>query len=142
MGNYWKIGAGIIMILFGVYTLDILPVKIPGVSFKSQNTQKGVTGAAIFGVTLGGVTSLSALCCNPVFPIIMAASFTQGSTLWGFCMLFFYALGHGAMYVAAMIMVGLGLGRISRLFSKFAVFIKYAGGITLMAFGFYFLLTF
>jgi cytochrome c biogenesis protein CcdA len=142
LGNYWKIASGIILIFFGVYTLDILPFKIPGISLKSQNKQSGIAGAALFGFSLGGVTSLSALCCNPVFPIIMAASFTQGSMFWGFLMLFFYAVGHGVMYVAAMIGVGLGLGKISKIFSKFAVFIKYAGGITLIILGFYFLLTF
>jgi cytochrome c biogenesis protein CcdA len=40
-----------------------------------------------------------------------------------------------------MLGVGLGIGKISNTLSKFATVIKYAGGIALIAFGFYFLLT-
>jgi len=141
MGNYWKIAAGIISILFGVYILDILPFKVPGISVNLQNKKSGIAGAVLFGFIIGGVTSLGSLCCNPVFPLVMAASFVKGSTLWGFFMLFFYALGYGIMLAAAMLGVGLGLGKLSKLLSKFAVFIKYAGGITLIILGFYFLIT-
>jgi cytochrome c biogenesis protein CcdA len=141
MGNYWKIVAGIIAILFGIYTLDILPFKIGSVSSNFQNKRSGIAGAMLFGFVMGGATSLGSLCCNPIFPIVMGASFLKGSTLWGVAMLFFYALGYGITLAAAMLGVGLGLGKISKLLSKFAVFIKYAGGITLIALGFYFLLT-
>jgi hypothetical protein len=40
-----------------------------------------------------------------------------------------------------MLGVGLGLGKISNMLSKFAVIIKYVGGITLIVLGFYLLLT-
>ncbi|MCL2247228.1 MAG: cytochrome c biogenesis protein CcdA [Lentimicrobiaceae bacterium] len=141
MGNYWKIGAGIIAILFGIYTLDILPFKIAGITPTFQSKKSGIAGAIIFGFVMGGATSLGSLCCNPIFPVVMGASFLKGSTLWGLAMLFFYALGYGATIAAAMLGVGLGLGKISQLLSKFAVIIKYAGGIMLIAFGFYLLLT-
>jgi len=141
MGNYWKIAAGIIAILFGVYTLDILPFKIKSISPGFQNKQSGIAGAILFGFVMGGVISLGSLCCNPIFPIVMGASFLKGSTLWGFTMLFFYALGYGIILAAAMLGVGLGLGKISTLLSKFAVIIKYAGGITLIVLGFYLLIT-
>jgi len=141
MGNYWKIGAGIIAIFFGVYTLDILPFKIKGISTNLQSKKSGVAGAVLFGFVMGGATSLGSLCCNPIFPIVMGASFLKGSTLWGLAMLFFYALGYGVTLAAAMLGVGLGLGKISSLLSKFAAVIKYAGGIILIVFGFYLLLT-
>jgi len=141
IGNYWKIAAGIIAILFGVYTLDILPFKIKGISPNFQNKKNSMVGAMLFGFIMGGATSLGSLCCNPIFPIVMGASFLKGSTLWGFAMLFLYALGYGITLAAAMLGVGLGLGKISNLLSKFAIFIKYAGGITLIVLGFYFLFT-
>jgi cytochrome c biogenesis protein CcdA len=141
MGNYWKIGAGIIAILFGVYTLDILPFKIPGISPNFQNKKGGIVGAIIFGFVMGGAVSLGSLCCNPIFPIVMGASFIKGSTLWGLAMLFFYALGYGATLAVGMLGVGLGIGKISKLLSKFAVVIKYVGGITLIVLGFYLILT-
>ena len=141
LGNYWKIAAGIISILFGVYILDILPYKLPGISVNFQNKKGGIAGAVLFGFIIGGVTSFGSLCCNPIFPIVMAASFVKGSTLWGFSMLFSYALGYGIILAAAMLGVGLGLGKISKLLSKFAVVLKYVGGITLIILGFYFLIT-
>jgi cytochrome c biogenesis protein CcdA len=141
MGNYWKIAAGIVAILFGVYTLDILPFKIPGMSVSFQNKKSGIAGSVLFGFIMGGVTSLSSLCCNPIFPVVMAASFVKGSTFWGFFMLFSYSFGYGLTLAAAMAGIGLGLGKISKLMSKFALFLKYAGGITLIALGFYFLIT-
>ena len=141
MGNYWKIAAGIIAILFGIYTLDILPFKINGISPNFQNKRSGITGAIIFGFVMGGAVSLGGLCCNPIFPIVIGASFLKGSTLWGFTMLLFYALGYGVILSAAMLGVGLGLGKISKLLSKFTVVIKYVGGIALIVFGFYLLLS-
>ena len=141
IGNYWKIAAGIILILFGIYTLDILPFKIPGISVNFQNKKSGMIGAALFGFILGGILPFSSLCCNPLFFIVIAASFVKSSTIWGFFMLFSFALGHGIILAAAMLGVGLGIGKLAKLLSKFATVIKYAGGITLIAFGFYFLLT-
>jgi len=141
MGNYWKIGAGVILILFGIYILDILPFKIPGLSFNYQSKQSGITGAVIFGFVVGSLTSLGTLCCNPIFPIIAAASLVTNNTLWSLLLLFSYAFGFGATLAAAMLGVGLGIGKISKILTQFATVIKYAGGITLIAFGFYFLLT-
>jgi cytochrome c biogenesis protein CcdA len=141
MGDYWKIAAGIIAILLGVYTLDILPFKIKGISPNFQNKKSGIAGAVLFGFIMGGATSLGGLCCNPIFPIVMGASFLKGSTLWGLALLFFYALGYGVTLAAAMLGVGLGLGKISKILSKSAVVIRYVGGITLIVLGFYLLLT-
>jgi len=141
MGNYWKIAAGIIAILFGVYTLDILPFKIKGISPNYQNKKSGIVGVIIFGFVLGGATSLGSLCCNPVFPIVLGASFLKGSTLWGLALLFSYALGYGVTIAAGMLGVGLGLGKISKILTKSAVVIKYIGGITLIVLGFYLLIT-
>ena len=141
LGNYWKIAAGIIAIFFGLYTLDILPFKIGGITPDFQSKKSGIAGAILFGFVMGGATSLGSLCCNPIFPIVMGASFLKGSTLWGLAMLFFYALGYGVTLAVAMLGVGLGLGKISKLLSKSAAVIKYVGGIALIVFGFYLLIT-
>jgi len=71
----------------------------------------------------------------------VAASLVKGGTLWGGILLFAYSLGFGSILAAAMLGVGLGIGKLSKLISKFAVIIKYAGGITLIFLGFYFLIT-
>jgi cytochrome c biogenesis protein CcdA len=141
MGNYWKIAAGVIFIFFGVYILDILPFKIPGMSFNFQNKKSGIVSSALFGFLIGAILPLSSICCNPFFHIIIAASIVKGSTLWGFLLLFTFALGHGLILAAAMLGFGLGVGKVSKLLSKSATVLKYVGGIALIIFGFYFLLT-
>ena len=142
MGNYWKIVAGVVFILFGTYILDILPFKVPGISVDIQNKKAGTAGAAVFGLVIGGLSVLSNICCNPIFPIVAAATFVKGGTLRGFFLMFFYALGYGVTLAVAMLGVGLGVGKISNMLSKFAVIIKCAGGISLIIIGFYFLITF
>jgi cytochrome c biogenesis protein CcdA len=140
-GNYWKIGAGSILILLGTYMLDVLPFKIPGISLNYQSKKSGIAGAVLFGFIVGSITSLGTLCCNPIFPIVAAASFVTGGTLWAFILLFTYALGFGATLAIAMLGVGLGVGKLSKWLSKSAVIIQYVGGVTLIIFGFYFILT-
>ena len=141
VGSYWKVGTGIILILFGVYMLDMLPFKIGGISFNSLNIKSGTFGAVLFGFVLGGLAALSSICCNPVFPVIVAATLVKGSAFWGFFLLFVYALGFGATLAIAMLGIGLGIGKVSKLLSKFAVVMKYVGGITLIIVGFYLIIT-
>ena len=141
MGHYWKIGAGIILILLGIYILDFLPFRIHGVPVTFKSKKSGLAGAILFGFVVGTLTSLGTLCCNPIFPIVVAASLVTGSTLWGFILLLTYSLGFGATLAAGMLGIGLGIGKLSKWLTKSALIIKYAGGITLIAFGFYFLIT-
>jgi cytochrome c biogenesis protein CcdA len=142
LGDYWKIGVGIILILFGVYIIDILPFKIPKMSFNFQNNKTGIIGTILFGIAIGGFTAVSNICCNPIYPIVIAAIFVKGNMLWGLFMLFFYALGYGGVLALAMVGIGLGIGKLSLMVKRFANFIKYAGGITLILFGIYLLIMF
>jgi cytochrome c biogenesis protein CcdA len=141
MGNYWKIAAGLISIIFGLYTIDIFPFKIPGFSINLQKKKSGVLSAILFGLAIGGVSSLCGLCCSPFMPVILAASFVKGSTIWGVMMLFAYALGYGITLAVAMIGIGLGLGKISKSLTGFANVLKYAAGIIMIVIGFYFIIT-
>ena len=141
MGSYWKIGAGVILILIGTYILGILPFRMPEVSLNFRSKKSGMAGAVLFGFVVGSLTALGSLCCNPIFPIIVAASLVTGSTLWGFILMFAYALGFGSILALGMLGVGLGIGKISKWISKSAEYIKYAGGIMLIILGFYFILT-
>jgi cytochrome c biogenesis protein CcdA len=142
LGSYWKIGAGIISIFFGLYIIDLLPFKIPGISMSYKNKNNGIIGAILFGLMIGGLSSLCGLCCSPIFPVIMAASFVKGSMVWGILMLFAYSLGYGFTLTASMLGLGLGVGKISNSLSRVAIVLKYVGGITLICLGFYYLFTF
>ena len=140
-GNYWKIAAGLIAIFFGLYSMDLVPFKLPGISIKPGQSQENVFSAILFGLAIGGLSSALNSCCNPLFPVILAASFVKSSALWGLMMLTSFALGYGLPLAAMIIGLSLGLGKISRTLTIVGTVVKYAGGIALVALGFYFLLT-
>ncbi len=142
LGNYWKIAAGVVAILFGLYSMDLVPFKVPGVSIKPGESEQNVFTAIIFGLAVGGLSAACNSCCNPFFPVILAASFVKGSVLWGFMMLTTFAVGFGLPLAAMIIGISLGLGKISKTLSIVVNIVKYAGGIALVALGFYLLLTF
>jgi cytochrome c biogenesis protein CcdA len=142
LGNYWKIAAGLIAILFGLYSMDLVPVKLPGISFKTEKSQQNIFTAIIFGLAVGGLSAACNTCCNPFFPVILAASFVKGSAMWGFMMLTTFALGFGLPLAAMIVGISLGLGKISKTLSMVVKIVKYVGGIALVALGFYLLLTF
>jgi cytochrome c biogenesis protein CcdA len=142
LGNYWKIAAGLISILFGLFTMELIPFKLPGITFNPVASQQGLFSAIIFGLVVGGLSSACNTCCNPFFPVILAASFVKGSALWGFMMLTTFAIGFGLPLSAMIIGISFGVGKISKTLSMVVNVFKYAGGIALVALGFYLLLTF
>jgi len=140
-GNYWKIAAGLIAILFGLYSMDLVPVKLPGLSVKPGASSQNIFSAILFGLAIGGLSSALNSCCNPLFPVILAASFVKSSALWGLMMLTSFALGYGLPLTAMMVGLGLGLGKVSKTLTIVGTVVKYLGGISLVVLGFYFLLT-
>lgn len=140
-GNYWKIAGGLISIFFGLLTMDFLPFKMPGIKINKTNKKSGTLSSIIFGLTIGGLTLACSGCCNPVFPIILAVSFVKGSTLWGIMLMMAYSLGYALTFAAIIIGIGLGFGKTSKTFATFGKVLKYAGGIIMIAIGFYLLIT-
>lgn len=140
-GNYWKIAAGLIAIFFGLYSMNLLPFRLPGLSVRQNPARQGIIAAILFGLAIGGLSTALNSCCNPIFPVILAASFVKGGALWGLMMLASFALGYGLPLAAAIIGFGLGLGRISKTLSIAGTVVTYIGGITLLILGFYLLIT-
>lgn len=141
IGNYWRIAAGLVCLFFGLYSMELLPFKLPALSVKTDGRKTGIFSAIIFGLTVGGLFSALNTCCNPIFPVILAASFVKGSMLWGMVMLTVFALGYATPLAVAIVGVRWGLGKMSAAIAKFGTVIKYSGGILLLIMGFYFLLT-
>lgn len=142
LGDYWKIAAGLTAVVFGLYTMDLFPVRLPGIAMKPGRDEKNFFSAILFGLAVGGLSSAVNSCCNPLFPVILAASFMKGSAMWGLVMLTFFALGFGLPLAAMMVGLGLGIGRASGALKIVGTVVKYAGGTALVILGFYFLLTF
>lgn len=140
-GNYWKIAVGLISIIFGLFTMELLPFKMPSITISPTNGKTGVFSSVIFGLTIGGLTLASNSCCNPVFPIVIAVSFVKGSVIWGILLMSAYAIGYGLTFTAILIGIGLGFGKTSRTFTKLGNVLKYTGGIIMIVVGFYLLIT-
>ncbi len=140
-GKYWQLIAGLLMIFFGLFTLDFLPFKIPIISFNKENKSGSIFSSMLFGLTVGGLATAFNTCCNPVFPIVLAATFVKGNVLWGILLLLAFSLGYGLPLAASMVGFGLGFGKISKKVSAFGKGIKYVGGILLLVIGFYYLVT-
>lgn len=140
-GKYWKIAAGFISIFFGLYAMDLLPFKMPGISFKPSPQRRGTFSSVVFGLTVGGLLLASSSCCNPVFPIVLAVSFVKGSFIWGMLLMFAYALGNALIFFTIILGIGLGFETATSTFKKLGNVLKYAGGIIMIAVGFYLLIT-
>lgn len=140
-GNYWKVAAGLVSILFGLYTLGLAPFRIPQLTIKPAGNRQSLFTAILFGITVGGLSAACNSCCNPFFPIVLAASFVKGSVLWGFLMLVTFAFGFGLPLSAMIIGIGFGVGKASKTLTLIVSIVKYAGGIALLGVGFYLLLS-
>jgi cytochrome c biogenesis protein CcdA len=140
-GNWWKIVTGIICIVFGLWAMDFLPFRIPSIRIGKKNPKPGILPAIIFGLTVGGISTAFNSCCNPVFPVILAASFIKGSSFWGLLMLTVFALGYALPLALGFTGIRWGLGKLAGPAGKFSKIIPYVGGTILVVMGFYFLLT-
>lgn len=140
LGRYWKLGAGIMAIFFGLANLRLLPFSLSFGSFNTSKKTLNNLGEILIGFVLGGIVAVSSLPCNPGIFIVMGAALLQGETFKAMLLLGIFAIGF-ALPLGALI---LGIS-----FSKFALSskgidsaIRWVSGIILIAVGFYFLLTF
>jgi cytochrome c biogenesis protein CcdA len=140
LGIWWKAIAGLLSVFFGLATLNWLPFKLPSVAVPGRSGG-GFLASLFFGIAVGGISVICNSCCNPVFPVVLGATFIKGSFLWGLFFLCAFGLGYGIPMAAAMIGIGIGVGKISGTFSKITVIMKYVAGLLLLIAGFYFLWT-
>ena len=140
LGRYWKIFAGILLIIFGLASLKILPFKISFGQFDSLKNRFGISGAALTGFVLGGLVVTSSLCCNPFIFMLIGIAVLKGHVLQAALILGFFAIGFSLPIGA--ILLGVSVSKARFLPKNADKIIKWvAGGIQLIV-GFYFLLTF
>jgi len=142
MGSYWKIFAGLMLVFFGLATIGFLPFKLPDLKLKKDIRPRKTASAIIYGFIIGSATAAcSAICCNPVLPIVLGAVTLKGQAIWGGVILAVYAIGFSLPPVAALIGLGLGFGKLSSIINKATPLIKAVAGILLISTGFYLLAT-
>lgn len=138
---FWKLAAALIAILFGLVILKLIPFKLPGFSVNSVVDKFGKKSSVLLGIVLGGLSLASSTCCNPLFPIVFAASFMKSSMLWGILMLTLYALGSAVAMTSVILAIGLGAGKFTSMQGKMGRVFNYTGGTVLLLVGFYLLIT-
>jgi len=138
VGRYWKIFAGAAAILFGLAALKLLPFSIPKIG--SPEKGGGATGAAVFGCVVGGATTACSVGCNPLLALALGVTVVKGQALWGAMVLAVFAIGHSLPLAAALL--GLSLGKSAIRAKAMAGGVRIAGGVILIAAGFYLLATF
>jgi len=121
--------------------MDLLPFTMPGMNLKPERREAGTLAAVLFGLAVGGLFSALNSCCNPLFPIVLAATFVKGSAVWGFMMLTTFALGYCIPLAAMMIGLSMGFGKAAKTLNFVGTAVKYIGGVSLVLLGFYLLLT-
>ena len=113
MGNYWTLIAGVVVIYFGLSSLDLLPFSFSVGEKMTSKVSKISNKGFIFGLALGGFATACSACCNPIFPIILGASYLQGALFWSWFTLFIFAIGYSLPLCG--ILIGFGYG-----FEKFS----------------------
>ena len=140
LGRYWKIFAGIVLIVFGLATLKLLPFKLSFGQFDKAKNRLGSSGVMLTGLILGGVVAASSLCCNPAIFIVIGVAVLKRQVIHAALLLGMFAIGFSLPLGA--VLLGVSLGKASFLPKSADAVVRWvAGGIQLIV-GFYFLLTF
>jgi cytochrome c biogenesis protein CcdA len=139
LGKYWKLFAGIVAIFFGLAALKVLPFKLPQRTSEGNAGQRGLFGAAVFGLVMGGGISICSLCCNPGIFVVLGVVILKGYSLWAMTILVAYAIGFSLPLAA--LMLGISFGRVILKAKKVEGIIRIIAGLLLILAGFYFLAT-
>ena len=141
LGSYWKLVAGLVMILFGLITLGLFPFKLPSFGSGTKAAPRGFTKSMLFGLAIGGGVTACSLCCNPMLYAALGMATVQGQLIWGAAILTAFAIGFSLPVAAAIIGLGLGFAKLTSVVQKSAPVIKTVTGVLLIGLGFYFLVT-
>ena len=140
LGKYWKLFAGLIAIVFGLATLDLLPLKIARKKVDGDKQSRGLLGDVFFGLIMGGAVSVFSLGCNPGIFIILGVAVLQGYTAWMAGVLVSFAIGFSLPL--AVLVLGVSFGRSALGARRAERGMRIVAGLLLIGAGFYFLATF
>lgn len=138
LGFYWRLAAGFIMVLFGLASLNLLPINLANLGLTGSSCKRRSSGATIYGLAVGGGAAACSTLCNPILPVALAVTTLQGHVLWGAALLAVFSLGYSLPMAGVLVGLGLGFGRLI-LIQKINPWINKISGILLIVVGFYLL---
>jgi cytochrome c biogenesis protein CcdA len=141
LGNYWRLVAGLFMVLFGLITLGLAPLKIPSINLNKRVVSRGAMGAAVYGLIIGGASTACSIGCNPLLGMVIGATVLKGSAVAGAAMFAVFALGYSLPLAAGLVGIGYGLGRLGNVAQRIMPAIRVCSGVLLIGVGFYLLIT-
>lgn len=140
IGRYGMMATGFAAILFGLATLNLLPIRLPSINLAEKYSASGPVGATLFGFAVGGASITCTLgCCGPLLPVVLGMAAVRGESLWGAAILTSFAIGYSLPL--ALLMLGVGMGRVTALVQKAIKPIRIVAGVVLIAVGFWLLAT-
>lgn len=137
VGFYWKLLSGMLIVFFGLFTLDLVPFRLPR---WSMATGGSVSTPGVFGLALGGASTACGACCNPMIGVVFGMVLLKGSAAWGAGLMGSFALGYSIPMTVGVMGLHYGLGRMSSRLAGWALPIRrISGGLLLLA-GFFLIL--
>lgn len=134
--TYGSYVVGVVLIVAGIWLMDVLPVRIPMFNL-AKFRHRGVVGAFLLGMLF----SLVALPCAGPFAFAIAA-LSGDSIVYGTLLFFIYSLGTGAIVVLVGVSAGLAQNLVSsERLSRFNKVFRIAGGVLFVFVGLYFLVS-
>jgi len=141
LGRYWKMFAGVAIILLGLATLKALPLSLPSGKFDGVKNRLGTSGVVLAGFVLGGLVAVSSMCCNPgLFILTGVAMMTLGEVFRTALLFGMFAVGFSLPFGA--ILFGISLTKARFLPKGADAVVRWIAGGLLLVVGFYFLVTF
>jgi len=138
LGFYALKAVGLVAIFIGFLSLDILPFRLPEIKLAPEKVPNGVLGASVIGLTAGLASAGCAATCSPIqLPVVLGLATLRGEVWQGAFILGLFALGYTFPMVS--IMLGVGLGKMSRIMAKIDKPLRIISGIFLIGVGFYLL---
>lgn len=139
-GRYGTIVAAFAAILFGLAALNILPFRTPSVNIAGWKRGSGWLGASVFGLAVGTASlTITMGCCGPLLPVVLGIAAAKGKLGWGALILTMFAIGYSLPL--ALLMLGIGAGRVTSFAKKAIRPIRTVAGAALVLVGFWLLAT-
>jgi cytochrome c-type biogenesis protein len=138
--RYSRLVVGFVLIVFGLLSLGLSPVRLPAFRPSGRANARGALGAVILGSALGGSSATCAVsCCSPALLAILGVAALQGQVAKGALLMAVFGLGFSIPLVA--VLLGASVGRWAMGATRIMPVVKILAGALMLGVGFYFLVT-